>query len=390
MSHVDDGLLHAWLDGALRAQDPARADAVAAHLEACDDCRARLDEARALKEEADAILDLAAPHVDEGPPFETILRRARDEAHDDGDTTTPDLEPAPRTTAPFRWTRRLAWAASITVALGMGWWARDLAYGPDSPGLRVVQPPPAGEPTATRDVMDQTAPPAGTAPAETETGEEARGGPVVRSPDEPATEPAGAAAPGEAEAAAPEVAERAPTRAETRRLLQEPAPAEGEARARVASPEAVSTDRSVNLPAAVVAGTALPGDTLEGWLGAPVWAIEGLPVAVVDTATLADGRRAVLVRQTLEDGGTVVLTQLRADALFMARAPAGAAGEEEARQAETRALAAEMEAAPSRLDSLAGLRQGPALVREGTVVVVSGPLTGDALTALLGALVRLP
>lgn len=45
---------------------------------------------------------------------------------------------------------------------------------------------------------------------------------------------------------------------------------------------------------------------------------------------------------------------------------------------------------PIRLDSLTGLRQGPAPVREGTVVVVSGPLTADALAPLLGALARLP
>lgn len=43
--HLDEGTIHAWLDGAL---DPAAASAVAAHVESCTSCAERVAEARGL------------------------------------------------------------------------------------------------------------------------------------------------------------------------------------------------------------------------------------------------------------------------------------------------------------------------------------------------------
>src|SRR2546426_3469590 len=53
MSHVDDGTLHAYLDGEL---SPAEVQGVDAHLAQCPACRGRLDEERALITRAGELL----------------------------------------------------------------------------------------------------------------------------------------------------------------------------------------------------------------------------------------------------------------------------------------------------------------------------------------------
>ncbi|MCL7964866.1 MAG: hypothetical protein M8858_05560, partial [marine benthic group bacterium] len=49
MQHIEDGVLHAWLDDALDADVGMDGEAVARHLAECDQCRRRLEEARASK-----------------------------------------------------------------------------------------------------------------------------------------------------------------------------------------------------------------------------------------------------------------------------------------------------------------------------------------------------
>src|SRR3989442_11827074 len=66
MSHVDDGTLHAYLDGEL---SPAEGQGVDAHLAQCPACRGRVDEERALITRAGELLALAAPPDRELPPF---------------------------------------------------------------------------------------------------------------------------------------------------------------------------------------------------------------------------------------------------------------------------------------------------------------------------------
>src|SRR5689334_5545649 len=98
MSHVDDGTLHAYLDGEL---SPAEAQGVEAHLALCPSCRGRLEEERALIARADQLLGLALPPDRELPPFRA------------GDVKPP---------ARLWWQVRqpLAWAATIVLALGIG------------------------------------------------------------------------------------------------------------------------------------------------------------------------------------------------------------------------------------------------------------------------------
>ena len=98
MSHVDEGNLHAYLDGEL---SPAEASGVDAHVAQCPDCRRRLDEERALIARAAELLSIAAPPDRALPPFRA------------GDVKPP---------ARLWWQVRLslAWAATVVLALGIG------------------------------------------------------------------------------------------------------------------------------------------------------------------------------------------------------------------------------------------------------------------------------
>ncbi|HUG40687.1 MAG TPA: hypothetical protein VMM12_09385 [Longimicrobiales bacterium] len=139
MPHIDDGTLHAALDGALRAMEPERAGAVEAHLEACAECRARAEAAAALRERSGEILGVLEPAV--APDFDEVLVRAG--AHARG----PDAAAAVGGAGlrrQLRWTRDLAWAATLVIALGTGYLIRD----------RLV-PERAGPPALTQSALDR-------------------------------------------------------------------------------------------------------------------------------------------------------------------------------------------------------------------------------------------
>ena len=102
MSHVDEGTLHAYLDGEL---SPDERQAVENHLSQCATCRASLAEERALLERASAVLGSARPVERPAPPFEQLRRASRP--------------------SPWRVRRSIAWAASIVLAIGLGYSLRD-------------------------------------------------------------------------------------------------------------------------------------------------------------------------------------------------------------------------------------------------------------------------
>ena len=115
MSHVDDGTLHAYLDGQL---SPAETQGVDGHLAQCASCRERLDEERALITRATELLALAAPPDRELPPFRA-----------------GDVKPVTR----LWWQVRLpvAWAATVALALGIGTYLGSARMGRQVPTTRV-------------------------------------------------------------------------------------------------------------------------------------------------------------------------------------------------------------------------------------------------------------
>lgn len=106
MSHVDEGALHAYLDGALDEYPATEARRIRDHLDACSACAERLEAERGLRSDAHAMLGLAAPAVDM-PSFEELRAYV--------ERTRPATS---RTTVRVT---RLSWAASVMLALGVGW-----------------------------------------------------------------------------------------------------------------------------------------------------------------------------------------------------------------------------------------------------------------------------
>lgn len=107
MSHIEEGTLHAYLDGECR---PHERDAIEAHLAVCEECRARLDEARAVTSKASEILDDLEPRPSRRPPWRELEERAAARG---------------RLARKRRWLHPgLGWAASIMLAFGLGWLAR--------------------------------------------------------------------------------------------------------------------------------------------------------------------------------------------------------------------------------------------------------------------------
>src|SRR5882762_7661307 len=113
MSHVYDGALHAYLDGELT---PVERVQLEAHIAECPACRTRLEEERALVARAGQLLGLAQPVERPAPPMHQ-LRRPR-----------------------LAWRLRvpLAWAASVALAVGLGYY---LGNGSDAAAPRTLAAP---------------------------------------------------------------------------------------------------------------------------------------------------------------------------------------------------------------------------------------------------------
>ncbi len=112
MSHINEGQIHAYLDRQLEFADQAARERFETHVAECSDCTVLLNEARAVHARATGMLGDSQPAVADMPPFESVVTRASER--------------------PARWatvkklnrTRALAWAASIVVAVTVGWYAR--------------------------------------------------------------------------------------------------------------------------------------------------------------------------------------------------------------------------------------------------------------------------
>jgi len=151
MSHIAEGLLHEHLDGALESNDPAWFSAET-HLEVCSDCRRRLEETRELRETAGKILASADTVYGEAPALTDLVAEA--DARRGSSSGVPSAVGAPASQATsaagrpwWRSPAKLAWAASLVLALGAGWMGRALLVPPEGA-------PPAAEVTRTPDELE--------------------------------------------------------------------------------------------------------------------------------------------------------------------------------------------------------------------------------------------
>ena len=118
MRHVTDGELHAYLDGALDTLPRERGEEVREHLSTCSVCRERLHDETESRNRAQAILDSAVPDELSLPSFEDLKRRAQAVEEVGGvseEEKGPRRHRGPLTGFP------LAWAATVVLALGVGW-----------------------------------------------------------------------------------------------------------------------------------------------------------------------------------------------------------------------------------------------------------------------------
>ena len=136
MSHLTDGDIHVYLDGALDLLPDHRAGEIREHLSRCEDCQSRLEEERRIRERASGILGSATAGAstsvgdasEDLPSFDTIRERAGEERGPGvvgGGGRFSDGSPE-RSEGPSRkaWYRGVAWAATVVLSLGLGWYAR--------------------------------------------------------------------------------------------------------------------------------------------------------------------------------------------------------------------------------------------------------------------------
>jgi hypothetical protein len=112
MSHIPEDELHAYLDQALGR---SRCVEIESHLAECTRCRDARDGIAALRDRTTALLARLAPRRTTVPPYAELRRRAQLRL--------------------FRQQRiftRLAWAASVVLALGIGWTASTLYRAPSA------------------------------------------------------------------------------------------------------------------------------------------------------------------------------------------------------------------------------------------------------------------
>jgi hypothetical protein len=156
MSHVDEGLIHAWIDGAFPPDD-AYAVEIAAHLEQCEQCRARVEEAKRLRDRAAFVLRQMAPQGVRVEPFEAVVAARREGPRESTDERSRAVSPRARRRAYIP----IAWAASIMLAVTAGWIARGVLprepspVGVDSRAARLPAESAADAVSAMREVDEQ-------------------------------------------------------------------------------------------------------------------------------------------------------------------------------------------------------------------------------------------
>src|SRR5574341_802263 len=354
MTHLDEGQLNAYLDGEGTEADGGGRSGVEAHLAECAACRARLEEERRVRDRARAILGAAGPASLTAPPFDLVVQRAARQRE-----MRPSIRPLVA----------MAWAASLALAITVGWYARGLVVGSGETGAAAGAPSAEGP----RAGAIQAAPPAAKQVAQRlpSRGEPP---PPLREAARPDTAAATTGLPdrplahlAQAEAKAERDTEAAPLRVAEAPVPSPAAPAE------VMRPSRIET-RAAAKDVVEGAWLTVPLAEAERRLGGPLASIPGLPS--LGTSVYGTGPSTVArTIQVLGPGLTIELVQQRAAAPAVERA------------------ARERFAAPAAMPSAgraAGEKPGRSLTVEWEGFSVTGRalVPADSLQKLLGRLRR--
>jgi hypothetical protein len=344
MSHVDDGTLHAYLDGESTAVEREHLEA---HVAGCAACRARLEEERVLIERAGRLLGLAAPPERAAPPFHALRRPGGG-----GGFHVP-----------------LAWAATIALAMGIGWYARGTFRTAEQQQLQqkaAVEPSPPAAP----------AEPLAQAPTAPSGRVEPRGDRSSNAaPPSPSPAPGAVATGGARELGRAERAESTPAVSSTSAVSR----LEAEA-ARPALRDAVAPPQAASTPIVIVDGRQVYDEAAihrmsTTWpviepkrardlLGEDPAVIPGYAVRALRSNPAA---RSEIVVEQMVDTGLVLLFERRSDmAAYAAPAPRLAQGQAAGK-------ANERQASERLARYIRSLR-----------VEIAGSLSADSLSALLG------
>lgn len=354
MSHVDDGTLHAYLDGELT---PAEAQGVDAHVAQCPICRSRLDEERALIARADELLGLAAPPERALPPFRP-----------------GDLKPPAR----LWWQVRLplAWAATVLVALGVGTFLGSRTTG------RLAAP-------LATDRLEPSTPIAAQPPAETAVAKvtpQRLAQPTRPAPPPPSPEPGKVGAVAAAEGA--QAQESTSFKLQVRGALAARDRQEGQA-----APAAAPAAQPSLYVDGFVTTEPLTLDSARALLGADPQGVPGLPITGIHRERRIGYAALVVVEQALDSSTTIAVINGRPSPLSLNAVVVAAEARPETTDATDRAL---LGRAPARADSAqvtrrkadAAVPRAPTAAAKisraasGLFLEVRGALPADSLAAL--------
>ena len=108
MPHLDEGAIQAYLDRQLEYGEDSARSSLEEHVKHCSSCRNLFDEIAELNEASDDILSSVGPEMPEAPQFEELKKRA-------------EVRSGRRQLSAMQ---RAGWAATIVIAVGLGWYAR--------------------------------------------------------------------------------------------------------------------------------------------------------------------------------------------------------------------------------------------------------------------------
>ena len=353
MSHVDDGTLHAYLDGELSLPE---AQSIEAHVAQCPACRTRLEEERALITRAGELLAQATPPDREVPAFRP-----------------GDVKPPVR----LWWKVRLplAWAATVALALGVG------TFLGESSSMRRARIPSHQESRDSADQVAQNAPALDRLAApERQSRRESRprqAAPSTRPPvgmlaDKP--KPMAARSMADSLSMADSTAYRGSSALNARAVTS--AEAERRVAAKAAAPTAVPRPEMVSLGdrGYALKGAQIGADSARLLLGRDPLVVPDAPIRAMYRAHMIGYSGMVIVEQALDSSTVIEVINGRASPVQLEAVVVSGAGVPRADS-----LAA---AAPTPEPAPAAEKQKAERIASDFFVDVRGPLSTDSLAAL--------